>query len=61
VEHRNDRLKPEGKGLEQERIERERVEQELRVARSIQQASLPEAVPTLEGWQISPLYRPPAR
>jgi serine phosphatase RsbU (regulator of sigma subunit) len=44
--------------LEQERIERERIEQELRVARRIQQASLPEEVPTLEGWQISPYYQP---
>jgi hypothetical protein len=44
--------------LEQERIERERIEQELRVARSIQYASLPEEVPTLEGWQISPFYQP---
>jgi serine phosphatase RsbU (regulator of sigma subunit)/predicted ester cyclase len=44
--------------LEQERIERERVEQELRVARRIQQASLPKEVPTLEGWQINPYYRP---
>jgi serine phosphatase RsbU (regulator of sigma subunit)/predicted ester cyclase len=44
--------------LEQERIERERVEQELRVARSIQQASLPEKVPELEGWQIAPFYKP---
>ncbi len=44
--------------LQRERIERERVEQELRVARSIQQASLPNEVPTLEGWEISPLYRP---
>jgi predicted ester cyclase len=44
--------------MEQERLERERVEQELRVARSIQQASLPEEVPTLEGWQISPFYQP---
>src|SRR5215216_2665486 len=44
--------------MEQERIERERIEQELRVARSIQQASIPEEVPTLEGWQISPLYQP---
>jgi serine phosphatase RsbU (regulator of sigma subunit) len=42
--------------LEQE--ERERIEQELRVARSIQQASLPKEVPTLEGWHISPYYRP---
>jgi predicted ester cyclase len=44
--------------LEQERIERERVEQELRVARSIQQGSLPEGVPTLEGWHINPYYQP---
>jgi serine phosphatase RsbU (regulator of sigma subunit)/predicted ester cyclase len=44
--------------LEQEIRERERVEQEMRVARSIQQASLPEQVPELEGWQISPFYRP---
>jgi serine phosphatase RsbU (regulator of sigma subunit)/ketosteroid isomerase-like protein len=44
--------------LEQEMRERERLEQELRVARRIQQASLPEEVPTLEGWQISPYYRP---
>jgi serine phosphatase RsbU (regulator of sigma subunit) len=28
------------------------------VARRIQQASLPKEVPELEGWQISPLYRP---
>src|SRR5829696_6260670 len=45
-------------GLEQERIERERIEQELKVARSIQQASLPEKVPDLEGWQITPFYQP---
>ena len=37
---------------------RQNMEQELRVARSIQQASLPKEVPTLEGWQISPLYQP---
>jgi len=37
---------------------RERIEQELHVAQRIQQASLPEEVPELEGWQISPLYRP---
>jgi predicted ester cyclase len=47
-----------GQRLEQEIRERERVEQELRVARSIQQASLPEEVPQLEGWQITPYYRP---
>jgi serine phosphatase RsbU (regulator of sigma subunit)/ketosteroid isomerase-like protein len=44
--------------LEQEIRERERVEQDLRVARSIQQASLPKEVPTLEGWQIAPFYQP---
>jgi serine phosphatase RsbU (regulator of sigma subunit) len=44
--------------LEQERIEREYVEHELRVARRIQQASLPKEVPELEGWQITPFYRP---
>jgi serine phosphatase RsbU (regulator of sigma subunit)/predicted ester cyclase len=47
-----------GQHLEQEMRERERVEQELRVARRIQQASLPKEVPQLEGWQISPFYRP---
>src|SRR5215204_632850 len=44
--------------IEQERIERERIEQELRVARRIQQASLPEEVPELEGWQVCPFYQP---
>jgi serine phosphatase RsbU (regulator of sigma subunit) len=44
--------------LEREIAERERVEQELKVARRIQQASLPKEVPQLEGWQISPFYRP---
>jgi serine phosphatase RsbU (regulator of sigma subunit)/predicted ester cyclase len=44
--------------LEREVRERERVEQDLRVARSIQQASLPKEVPELEGWQISPYYQP---
>jgi serine phosphatase RsbU (regulator of sigma subunit) len=44
--------------LEQEMRERERVEQELQVARSIQQASLPNDVPTLEGWEIVHHYQP---
>jgi len=44
--------------LEQEIRERERVEQELSVARRIQQASLPKALPVLEGWEIAPHYRP---
>jgi serine phosphatase RsbU (regulator of sigma subunit)/predicted ester cyclase len=44
--------------LEQEMRERELLEHELRVARRIQQASLPKEVPGLEGWEISPQYRP---
>jgi predicted ester cyclase len=51
-------LKLRGQRLAQEIRERERVEQELRVARSIQQASLPKDVPEVEGWEISPQYRP---
>ncbi len=46
--------------LGQERIERERVDRELEVARDIQLGSLPEGVPTLEDWQIDP-YCQPAR
>jgi predicted ester cyclase len=44
--------------LDEEMRERERIEQELVVARRIQQASLPKEVPTLEGWQFSPFYQP---
>ena len=44
--------------LEEEARERERIEQELKVAREIQHASLPKEVPTLEGWQITPYYQP---
>ena len=51
-------LKLRGVRLEQEVRERERVDQEIKVARRIQHASLPEEVPTLEGWQISPFYQP---
>jgi predicted ester cyclase len=50
--------RPLWENLTQELRERERVEQELQVARRIQQASLPEEVPTLEGWQITPFYQP---
>jgi serine phosphatase RsbU (regulator of sigma subunit)/ketosteroid isomerase-like protein len=46
------------KEIEQQVRERELVEQELRVASRIQHASLPKEVPELEGWKISPLYRP---
>jgi predicted ester cyclase len=47
-----------GKHLEQEVHERELLEQELRVARRIQQASLPKTMPKLEGWQIVAHYQP---
>src|SRR5918911_1125676 len=38
--------------------ERERIEQELHVARQIQQELLPESVPKLEGWRIATYYGP---
>jgi steroid delta-isomerase-like uncharacterized protein len=38
--------------------ERERIEQELRVARQIQENLLPEATPKLDGWQIAAYYGP---
>jgi predicted ester cyclase len=38
--------------------ERERIEQELRVARQIQQSLLPEATPELEGWKFATYYKP---
>jgi len=44
--------------LENEALARERVEQELQVARRIQHALLPKAVPALVGWEISPYYQP---
>jgi serine phosphatase RsbU (regulator of sigma subunit) len=58
------RFSEEGKVVEtwdsydQMSLMRQSTEQELRLARSIQRASLPEEVPNLEGWQISPFYRP---
>jgi SnoaL-like polyketide cyclase/Stage II sporulation protein E (SpoIIE) len=51
-------LKLRGQRLEQEIHERERVEQELQVARRIQPASLPKEVPQLGGWRINPFYQP---
>jgi len=58
------RFSPEGKVVEtwdyfdQLRLMRQSIVQELGVARSIQQASLPKEVPQLEGWKISPRYQP---
>jgi serine phosphatase RsbU (regulator of sigma subunit) len=37
---------------------RQSIEQELRAARRIQQALLPQRLPQLEGWQITPSYQP---
>src|SRR5215208_2909572 len=45
-------------GLKLMEQRRERIEQELLVARRIQQASLPKEGPQLEGWQICPYYQP---
>jgi serine phosphatase RsbU (regulator of sigma subunit)/predicted ester cyclase len=44
--------------LEQERRKRELLEQELEVAKGIQEATLPKALPTLDGWRIASYYRP---
>jgi serine phosphatase RsbU (regulator of sigma subunit)/anti-sigma regulatory factor (Ser/Thr protein kinase) len=38
--------------------QRERMEQELRVARVVQQTLLPKEVPTLDGWQIDAYWQP---
>jgi serine phosphatase RsbU (regulator of sigma subunit)/anti-sigma regulatory factor (Ser/Thr protein kinase) len=38
--------------------ERERMEQELRVARVIQQTLLPKSMPDLRGWQLDALWQP---
>jgi serine phosphatase RsbU (regulator of sigma subunit) len=37
---------------------RQSIEQELRAARRIQQAQLPQCLPELDGWQITPYYQP---
>jgi len=38
--------------------ERERIAQELKVARLIQQTLLPREVPAVPGWQVTPYYEP---
>ncbi len=39
-------------------VERERIETELRVARTIQQTLLPKEVPAIEGWEIAAHWQP---
>ncbi len=41
-----------------EALARERLEQELRIARLVQQTLLPQELPTLDGWHIAAHYRP---
>ena len=41
-----------------EALERQRIEQELRVARLIQQFLLPKEVPAVAGWEVSAYYQP---
>lgn len=45
------------KQQQQEAAERERIEQELKVARLIQQTLLPQALPALDGWGVSAYYQ----
>ncbi len=58
------RFSPEGKVVEswdsydQLSLLRQSIEQELRMARDIQQALLPKDLPQPEGWQITPYYHP---
>ncbi len=58
------RFSSEGKVVEswdsydQLNLMRQSIEQELRMARDIQQALLPKDLPQLDGWQISHHYRP---
>jgi serine phosphatase RsbU (regulator of sigma subunit) len=58
------RFSPEGKVVEswdsydQLNLMRRGLEQELRVARGIQQALLPKEVPQLEGWELTAYYQP---
>ena len=44
--------------LEQRAREQERIEHELRVARSIQQQLLPKEIPTSESWRLAAYYQP---
>jgi PAS domain S-box-containing protein len=58
VAERTAQLKSAMAKQQQEAQERERIEQELRVARLIQQTLLPKSVPELEGHEIAVYYQP---
>jgi serine phosphatase RsbU (regulator of sigma subunit) len=58
VAERTEQLKSAMAREQQEAQERERIEQELRVARLIQQTFLPKSAPELGSYQIAAYYRP---
>ena len=58
VAERTEQLKIAMARQQQEVQERERIEQELRVARMIQQTFLPKSAPELGSYQIAAYYRP---
>jgi serine phosphatase RsbU (regulator of sigma subunit) len=58
VAERTEQLKSAMAKQQEEARERQRIEQELRVARQIQQTLLPKSLPTLKHYQIAAYYRP---
>jgi len=58
VAQRSEQLKAAMAKEREKAQERERIEQELRVAHLIQQTLLPKSVPELEGYQIAAYYQP---
>src|ERR671913_89320 len=58
VAERTEQLKSAMAKQQEEAQERERIEQELRVARLIQQTLLPKSVPGLAGYDVAAYYRP---
>jgi serine phosphatase RsbU (regulator of sigma subunit) len=58
VAERTEQLKRAMAKQQEEAQERERIEQELRVARLIQQTLLPKTLPQLPGYDVAAIYRP---
>src|SRR5215207_517481 len=58
VAERTEQLKKAMAKQKQEAQERERIEQELRIARLIQQTLLPKSVPELPGYDVAAYYQP---